>query len=402
MNRIHGTARLLAISLLLSLVWTDAGHAFSVGKEAPDFALKTHDGRELALSKLEGKRGAVLVFFATWCPACMAEVPRIKQLVQESKDDKVLVYGVNLEQPARVVNKFVKDRDVNYRILLDADGSVAQAYQVRGIPTIVGIDANGIVRYRQHHLPKNTKDLIAELTKPLASAKEPAAKAGGASTEQPGVSIVDRETLRRWRENEKNLVIVDVLSPQSYHRAHIEGAINIPLGQLASLEHKLPKDAKIVTYCANFDCHASTKAATWLMARGYTDVHDYAGGIADWLEADLPAKRGEEVSFISKETLQTWKKQHDDLVILDVLSAESFGKAHIQGAINIPLAQLEQRAGELSKDAKIVTYCANYVCQASSKAAEKLQELGFQDVHDYKGGLHEWREAELPTEGEAD
>ncbi len=401
MNRIHKTARLLALSWLIVLVGTEAGYGFSVGKQAPDFTLKTHDGKELTLSKLEGKRGTVLVFFATWCSACMAEVPRVKQFVEESRDDNVLVYGVNLEQPLRVVKKFVKDRDVNYRILLDADGSVAQGYEVRGIPTIVGIDANGVVRYRQHHLPKDTKGLIADLTKPLAAATEAKAEGGGAIA-KPAISIVDRDTLQRWREAEKNLVIVDVLSPQSYHRAHIKGAINIPLGQLASLSHKLPKDAKIVTYCANFKCHASTKAAKWLMARGYTDVHDYAGGIADWLEADLPAKRGEEVSFISKETLQKWVQQHDDLVILDVLSAKSFDKAHIQGAINIPLGELEQRAGELAKDAKIVTYCANYVCQASSKAAEKLQKLGFEDVYDYKGGLHEWKEAKLPMGGATD
>ena len=138
--------------------------AAEVGAEAPDFTLATHDGRSLTLSKLEGKRGVVLVFFATWCPSCMAEVPRVKEFVRATRDEPVLVYGVNYKQPKRVVDRFVREHRVNYRVLLDIEGGAARKYNVRGIPLIVGVDAEGIVRYRAHHLPREVGGLVRKLT----------------------------------------------------------------------------------------------------------------------------------------------------------------------------------------------------------------------------------------------
>lgn len=54
---------------------------------------------------------------------------------------------------------------------------------------------------------------------------------------------------------------------------------------------RLPdKDAAIVTYCASLACPNSAIAANWLVALGYTNVREYAAGIADWIEAGLPVE----------------------------------------------------------------------------------------------------------------
>ena len=163
--RARNAIALAIVGALLAAV--PSARANTVGKPADDFTLKTHDGKSLTLSKLKGKRGVVLVFFATWCPSCMAEVPRIKKFVEAARDKKVLVYGVNFRQSERIVAKFVSDRKVNYRILLDSDGKVTKGYGVRGIPTILGIDADGIVRYRDHAIPKDHDAFIKLLTAPL-------------------------------------------------------------------------------------------------------------------------------------------------------------------------------------------------------------------------------------------
>ena len=163
--RARNTIALAIVGALLAAV--PSARANTVGKPASDFTLKTHDGKSLTLSKLKGKRGAVLVFFATWCPSCMAEVPQVKKLVEATRDKKVLVYGVNFRQSQRIVAKFVRDKAVNYRILLDSDGKVTKAYGVSGIPTVLGIDAAGIVRYRAHAIPKDHDAFTKLLTKPL-------------------------------------------------------------------------------------------------------------------------------------------------------------------------------------------------------------------------------------------
>ena len=165
---IAGVALVLTVAFTAAPASAQAGRHGTTGTKAPDFALETHDGKSLTLSKLEGKRGVVLVFFATWCPYCMTEVPRIKRFVEEARGAPVLVYGVNLKQPKRTVEKFVESRGVNYRILLDLEGEVARKYRVQGIPLVVGIDAEGVVRYRDHAMPKRSAEFIRTLTAPLA------------------------------------------------------------------------------------------------------------------------------------------------------------------------------------------------------------------------------------------
>lgn len=107
------------------------------------------------------------------------------------------------------------------------------------------------------------------------------------------------------------------------------------------------------------------------------------------------------VTYITKDRLQEMIAQHEDLLIVDVLDADSFAKAHIAGAVNIPLGKMNDALGtcfaEMPKDRPIVVYCANQRCKASTKAAEMLMTAGFTQVVDYENGLAEWVEAKLPV-----
>jgi rhodanese-related sulfurtransferase len=77
-----------------------------------------------------------------------------------------------------------------------------------------------------------------------------------------------------------------------------------------------------------------------------------------------------------------------------VLPEDNFNEKHIRTSINIPhedkqfTEMVEKVAG--SKDRKIVVYCASFDCDASKKAAEKLEKAGFDRVYDYEGGTKDW------------
>ena len=80
--------------------------------------------------------------------------------------------------------------------------------------------------------------------------------------------------------------------------------------------------------------------------------------------------------------------------LVDVLSEEHFEEGHIPGAKNIPLEGIAKEAlDRLDKEDKIVLYCKDEECQASPKAAKKLEKLGFENIKDFEGGLAEWKEA---------
>lgn len=86
--------------------------------------------------------------------------------------------------------------------------------------------------------------------------------------------------------------------------------------------------------------------------------------------------------------------RHEDFMLVNVLSPEYFNKRHIRTSINIPhegpdfARTVEKVAG--SKDRTVIVYCASFECDASKKAAEKLESAGFTDVYAYEGGTKDW------------
>lgn len=83
-----------------------------------------------------------------------------------------------------------------------------------------------------------------------------------------------------------------------------------------------------------------------------------------------------------------------DFVILDVRTPEEFNQGHIEGAILIPVSELEGRLNELSKDKPIITYCRSG--RRSMQAAIILVKNGFSKVYDM-GGIDDWIAKDYPV-----
>jgi rhodanese-related sulfurtransferase len=110
---------------------------------------------------------------------------------------------------------------------------------------------------------------------------------------------ISREALRDRLEGGAPITLVETLAPRSFDYGHIPGALNLPPDDVRRLAPSLLPDrhAEIVLYCASYTCDASTVVANELAAMGYTNLFDYHGGKADWMEAGLPiVKSGAETS----------------------------------------------------------------------------------------------------------
>ncbi len=100
---------------------------------------------------------------------------------------------------------------------------------------------------------------------------------------------------------------------------------------------------------------------------------------------------------IDAQQLESMMKADDDLVVINVLPRQTFENEHIPETINIPVAaddfvQQVEDAVE-SKNDDVVVYCADEACDASPKAAQKLEQAGFTSVYDFEGGMKEWSES---------
>jgi rhodanese-related sulfurtransferase len=89
-----------------------------------------------------------------------------------------------------------------------------------------------------------------------------------------------------------SFVVVDCRSPESFAKAHLPGAVNLPYRTMDSASAAvLPKDKLVITYCTSVACNASTKGAARLAALGFR-VKEMLGGIEAWNAEGYPVERG--------------------------------------------------------------------------------------------------------------
>jgi len=113
------------------------------------------------------------------------------------------------------------------------------------------------------------------------------------------ITRISREALRTRLRRDEAMVLIDTLPASAYRNGHLPGAINILSDDiLEQAPRRLPdRNVPIVVYCANGPCRRSDRAAERLMRLGYSNVHDYHQGKADWVAAGLPLEHGDEAGL---------------------------------------------------------------------------------------------------------
>lgn len=134
---------LVGYMLYTNVINNDKGK-ISTGDIAPDFQLKTLDGKTIKLSDYKGQ-GVFLNFWATYCPPCKKEMPYIENQYQKFKNKGVTVLAVDVGEPKLTVDKFVQRYDLSFPILLDSREEVLDPYGIGPIPVTFLIDKNGKV-----------------------------------------------------------------------------------------------------------------------------------------------------------------------------------------------------------------------------------------------------------------
>lgn len=115
---------------------------------APDFTLKTIEGRQITLSSLKGKV-ILLDFWATWCSPCKESIPHLIQLYKSYQDKGFELIGMSTDKAGEIeaVRRFAHSMDIPYPIIMTPE-EVARNYKVTGLPTTVLIDRDGKIRER--------------------------------------------------------------------------------------------------------------------------------------------------------------------------------------------------------------------------------------------------------------
>lgn len=92
----------------------------------------------------------------------------------------------------------------------------------------------------------------------------------------------------------------------------------------------------------------------------------------------------------------------NNAVFIDARDQWDFAESHISGAINIPefsFTKDDSVLKNISKDELLVVYCGGDDCDISKRLTKDIVELGYKNAYVFLGGIKEWNEANLPTEG---
>jgi len=117
------------------------------GDEPEDIGFDLLDGSQIESGDLEGQI-VILDFWASWCVPCRSQMPMLVEFHDSLKTPNCLrMIAVNVRESKEVVKKFLEDQPVPYGVALDPEGSLADKFNIRSLPTLVVLDRAGTVSW---------------------------------------------------------------------------------------------------------------------------------------------------------------------------------------------------------------------------------------------------------------
>lgn len=146
---------------------TDVSFGIDVGERAKDFTLKDINDSQVSLNDYIGKNVIFLVFSTTWCPSCNKEIPELIKLHDKYSEEGLKIIDVFIQEDKNKVGRVVSRNAIPYTVLLDLYGEIGRQYKIRGVPTLMVIDKDGIIRRKGYPPSSRFVPLFEDLLKEL-------------------------------------------------------------------------------------------------------------------------------------------------------------------------------------------------------------------------------------------
>lgn len=151
-----------AVALLVTMLWLVVPKLSSASKNGAleaqfnDLGIISQSGivpsADLTLADINGQRSSLAAFqgkivllnlWATWCPECANEMPALENLQNQLGRDDFAVVAIDLREAREAVAAFVQEHHLTFKILLDPEGRIGQALNIRSIPTTYILSRKG-------------------------------------------------------------------------------------------------------------------------------------------------------------------------------------------------------------------------------------------------------------------
>lgn len=146
---------LLAVTLQAQSTQPDLDEKYAtelvkVGTVAPDFKMKTPDGKTIQLSKYAKGKTVVLDFWASWCPDCRKDAPEVVRLYEKYHQYGIEFIGISMDTDVEAWKKAIEKFGITYPQVSELkkfkETDIAKDYGVKWIPSIVVVGPDGQVK----------------------------------------------------------------------------------------------------------------------------------------------------------------------------------------------------------------------------------------------------------------
>jgi thiol-disulfide isomerase/thioredoxin len=137
-----------AMAVAALVVFGLASSGSSQGRLAPDLPREQLVGPAVTLAGLLASghgRGALVVFWASWCGPCAHEAPALERF-SETPAGRGRIVGVDWSDGLSGARSFIRHYSWTFPTLRDAEGTVGNDYHLTGLPTTFVLDASGHIR----------------------------------------------------------------------------------------------------------------------------------------------------------------------------------------------------------------------------------------------------------------
>jgi len=146
--------RILFLLLILIAIFIVAGCSFpnlnteeqqteTLNKPSFDFELNDLEGNTIKLSDYKNQKVVVLVFGATWCPACVTELPEVQEYYESADKEQVEIIWIYTNEKEDTIKNFRDEHNLEFPIIHDKSRDIYDQYKISTIPTSVFIDKEG-------------------------------------------------------------------------------------------------------------------------------------------------------------------------------------------------------------------------------------------------------------------
>ncbi len=167
------------------------------------------------------------------------------------------------------------------------------------------------------------------------------------------------------------IVLIDTRDTEIAKKGYIQGAVSIPLSKVVKERNQFPVDRKayIVFYSQNTDLEKLSPVVKEVIGWGYRHVSVLEGGYEGYVKSSGPIQKDQirttifylprphPGEIVGDEFMNIVRNRPKDKLILDVRTRQEAAMGMIQGAINIPVDELQSRLNELPRDKEIITHC---------------------------------------------